>query len=152
MGFLTGYSAMGGWRVSAGDPIVDGGPDRSSHEHAMSTLPAEASPAIEEIRLIGGDELVRELMSTFLRFAQTQLPRLYDAAEDGDVEVGATIAHTLKASARQLGAIALGDACASAELAAKGGDMAGFLKRTEEVADAFERTRPWMEQLTATPA
>ncbi len=118
----------------------------------MITTPSEAMPAIAEIRLIGGDELVRELMSTFLRFAATQLPRLYDAAEDGDVEVGATIAHTLKASARQLGAIALGDACASAELAAKGADMAGFLKRTEDVADAFERTRPWMEQLSSSAA
>ena len=115
----------------------------------MTTPPSEAMPAIDEIRRIGGDELVRELLSTFLRFAATQLPRLYEAAEDGDVEVGTTIAHTLKASSRQLGALALGDACASAELAAKGGDMAGFLKRTEEVADAFERTRPWMEQLSA---
>lgn len=118
----------------------------------MPTLPAEASPAIDEIRLIGGEELVRELMTTFLRFAEAHLPRLYEAAEVGDMEVGATMAHTLKASARQLGAIAFSDACASVELAAKGGDAAGFLKRTEEAADAFERTRPWMEQLSATAA
>ena len=116
----------------------------------MTTTPAESLPAVDEIRLIGGDDLLRELMSTFLRFAEAQLPRLHDAAEVGELEVGAVIAHTLKASARQLGAIAFSDACASAELVAKGGDAAGFLERSEDAASAFERTRPWMQQLAAT--
>lgn len=117
---------------------------------SISETPSDALPAIDEIRHVGGDELVRELAATFLRFAAAHVPRLHEAAEAGDLETGAIIAHTLKSSARQFGAVALGDACASAELAARGGDAAGFLGRAEEAAGAFERTRPWMEQLAAT--
>jgi len=112
--------------------------------------PADARPAIDEIRHVGGDELVRELAATFLRFAAARVPRLQEAAESGDLETGAIIAHTLKASSRQFGAIALGEACASAELAARGGDAAGFLSGAAEAMSAFERTRPWMQRLAAT--
>lgn len=112
--------------------------------------PADARPAIDEIRHVGGDELVRELAATFLRFATAHVPRLHEAAEVADLETGASIAHTLKASARQFGAVALAEACASAELAARGGDAAGFLARAEDATSAFERTRPWMQQLSAT--
>lgn len=110
-------------------------------------LPTDARPAIDEIRQIGGDELVREMVSTFLRFARARVPHLQDAAETGDLEAGATIAHTLMSSARQLGALALGDACASAELAALGGDAAGFVTQAEDAARAFKSARAWMDQI-----
>lgn len=110
-------------------------------------LPTDARPAIDEIRHIGGDELVRELFSTFLLFASSRFAHLQDAAETGDLEAGATIAQTLTSSAHQLGALALGDACASAELAARGGDAGGFVARAEDAARAFKSARAWMEQI-----
>lgn len=110
-------------------------------------LPTDARRAIDEIRQIGGDELVREMVSTFLRFASARFPHLQDAADTGDLEAGATIAHTLTSSAHQLGALALGDACASAELAARGGDAAGFVTQAAAAARAFTRARAWMEQI-----
>ncbi len=112
-----------------------------------TTIPADARPAVDQLRLIGGDELVREMMATFVRFAGAHIPRLREAAAVGDLEGGATIAHTLKSSARQLGAMHLGEPCASAELAARGGDAAGFVKWSAEVDGAFAETRPWMESL-----
>jgi HPt (histidine-containing phosphotransfer) domain-containing protein len=112
-----------------------------------TTLPADARPAVEELRSIGGDELVREMMGTFVRFASAHVARLYEAAEHGDLEGGTTIAHTLKSSARQLGAMHLGETCASAELAARGGDAAGFLKWSEEVGLAFDEAKGWMSSL-----
>jgi two-component system, sensor histidine kinase and response regulator len=116
-----------------------------------STLPAEAKPAVEEIRSIGGDELVREMMGTFLRFATAHMVRLHDAAAHGDLEGGATLAHTLKSSARQLGAVHLGEVAATAEMAARGGDAAGFLKATEEAGAALDEARVWMEPLAEGP-
>jgi HPt (histidine-containing phosphotransfer) domain-containing protein len=113
------------------------------------TTPAEARPAVDEIRSVGGDELVREMMGTFVRFATAHVQRLHDAAEHGDLEGGATIAHTIKASARQLGAHQLGEIAASAELAARGGDAAGFLRSSEDVASAFSDAKSWMEALAA---
>lgn len=112
-----------------------------------TTLPADARPAVEELRSIGGDELVREMMATFVRFATAHSARLQEAAHLGDLEAGATLAHTLKSSARQLGANHLAEVCASAELAARGGDVAGFLKWTEETGTAFIDARAWMEPL-----
>lgn len=111
------------------------------------TLPADARPAVEEIRSIGGDELVCEMMGTFVRFADAQVVRLHDAAEHGDLEMGGTLAHTLMSSARQLGAHQLGEVCSSAESAARGGDAAGFLKWTEEAGAAFAHARLWMAPL-----
>ncbi len=116
----------------------------------MIKTPTDAMPAVDEIRAIGGDELVREMMTTFVRYATVHVQRLSEAAEHGDLEAGATIAHTLKSSARQLGAMHLGEVCASAELAARGGDAAGFVKWTEEVTGAFADAKGWMEGL-ATP-
>ena len=113
--------------------------------------PADARPAVEELRSIGGDELVREMMGTFVRFATAQVARLHDAAAHGDLETGATLAHTLTSSARQLGAHHLGEACSSAELAARGGDAAGFHTWTDEVATAFADARAWMAPLAGLP-
>jgi len=114
-------------------------------------LPADAKPSVDEIRSIGGDELVREMMSTFLRFAVAHMSRLRDAAEHGDLEGGATLAHTLKSSARQLGAVHLGEVAATAEMAARGGDAAGFLKATEEAGAALDEARVWMGPLSEAP-
>jgi two-component system sensor histidine kinase/response regulator len=115
-----------------------------------ATLPAEARPAVDELRSIGGDELVREMMGTFVRFAAAQVVRLHDAAAAGDLEGAAVLAHTLKSSARQLGAMPLADACASAELAARGGDAAGLMLGSESAATAFAEAKGWMSSLAAT--
>lgn len=112
-----------------------------------ATLPPEARPAVEELRSIGGDELVGELMGTFVRFATAHVRHLADAAAQGDLETGATLAHTLKSSARQLGAMQLGEVAASAETAARGGDRAGLLSWSDEVSTAFAGAKAWMEPL-----
>lgn len=111
------------------------------------TLPADARSAVEEIRSIGGDELVHEMMGTFVRFATAQVARLHEAAEHGDLETGGTLAHTLKSSARQLGAHHLGEVCSSAESAARGGDVAGFVTWTDAIGTAFTDARAWMAPL-----
>lgn len=111
------------------------------------TLPADARPAVDALRSIGGDELVREMMATFVRFATAHVARLNEAAAHGDLAAGTLIAHTLKSSARQLGAVHLGETCASAELAARGGDAAGFLHWSDEATTAFAEARAWMSSL-----
>jgi len=110
--------------------------------------PPEALPAIDELRLIGGDELVQEMTKTFLRFGRAQVSRLDEAAATGEMEQGAVLAHTFKSSARQLGAVTLGDACSRAELAARGGDAAGFVQAANDVGRAFHEARPWLEALS----
>lgn len=113
----------------------------------MTTIPDEARPAIDELRAIGGDELVGEMLGTFVRFGDAQLRRLVEAGDAGDLDGAAGIAHTLKSTARQLGALALGDACAAAELAGRGGDAAGLAMHTSAVRAAYGSARDWMAAL-----
>lgn len=116
----------------------------------MVLTPPDALPAIAELRLIGGDELVQEMTRTFLMFGKTQVSRLDEAAASGELEQGAVLAHTFKSSARQLGAVTLGDACSRAELAARGGDVVGFVEATNDVGRAFHQARPWLQALSTT--
>lgn len=115
----------------------------------MTTIPDESRAAIEELRSIGGDELVTEMLRTFLRFGDSQLQRLEEASAAADLLGAATIAHTMKSTARQLGALALGDACAAAELAGRGGDAGGLATATEVVRAAYAAARPWMQALAS---
>ncbi len=114
----------------------------------MVLTPSEALPAIDELRLIGGDELVQEMTRTFLKFGRTQVSRLDEAAATGELAQGAVLAHTFKSSARQLGAVSLGDACSRAELAARGGDVSGFIEAANDVGRAFHAARPWLQALS----
>ena len=116
---------------------------------AVVEIPADARPTVDELRQIGGDELVRAMLATFVRYAEVQVAHLRDAAAEAQTEESATIAHTLKSSASQIGAVALADACARAELAALGDDVAAVVGASEEVAGAFTAARPWLDALAA---
>jgi HPt (histidine-containing phosphotransfer) domain-containing protein len=72
----------------------------------------------------GDPTLEREVLDMFLK----QSGRLLDQLAAMPTEAGA-LAHTLKGSARAIGAFALADSAAAAEDAArKGGDLAGPLR------------------------
>ena len=87
-------------------------------------LPADARHAIDELRLVGGEELVREMAGTFSRFAESQVDRLEEASSAGELELVAALANALHASSRQMGVAALAEAAASAEVAGRGRDAA----------------------------
>ncbi len=111
----------------------------------MTELPDDARPALDMIRDVGGDELVQALLTTFIKYGTTQLTRAREAAAAGDAAEIARVAHAVKSSARQMGANALADACAAAELAGLGNDLAGAIAGVAEIERTFEAARPWME-------
>lgn len=113
----------------------------------MPQLPDDAKPALDVLRSVGGDELLRAMLATFLQFADAQLAKLEASARAGQLEEAAGIAHSVKSSARQLGAMALGDACAAVELAGKGGDAAGVLTGVAAVSREYAIARGWMGAL-----
>lgn len=89
------------------------------------------------------------MLRTFVQFTAAQLARLADAEGAGDLDAAATIAHTVRSSARQLGAVALGEACAAAELAGRGGDAAALLTAAAAMRREYAAARPWMDALAA---
>jgi HPt (histidine-containing phosphotransfer) domain-containing protein len=112
-------------------------------------IPPDAQPAIAELHAIGGEELVSAMLGTFVQFTEAQLSRLADAEGAGDLDAAAAIAHTVRSSARQLGAVALGEACEAAVLAGRGGDATALRAAAKGMRREFTAARPWMDALAA---
>jgi HPt (histidine-containing phosphotransfer) domain-containing protein len=110
-----------------------------------SLVPEDAREALNVIHSVGGDDLVRSLLQTFIDYAATQLASAAIAVGAGDAAGIARLAHAVKSSARQLGAGALADACERAEQAGQRGDLPAAIAGTEEMVVEFSVVRGWME-------
>ena len=75
--------------------------------------------SLKELRTPGQPDPVAELAGLFLRDAQPRLERMDSALQAGDTAEISAQAHSLKGSANNLGARALGSICARIEQAAK---------------------------------
>lgn len=115
----------------------------------MTRPPPESQHAIDEIRLIGGEELVREMAATFARFATAQVARLAEASDAGALDQVAAFAQALHASARQMGASRLAESAASLEVAARGGDAATVVQGVDAARSALADARSWLDALAA---
>ena len=74
--------------------------------------------------LVGDDEeIVRAFLSDYRASARHQAVELHAACVSDDVRQVAAIAHKLKSSSRSVGALVLGELCASLESAGKVGDL-----------------------------
>jgi len=97
--------------------------------------------------LIGDDEdLIDEFLREFLKAAEGLVRDLERACVVGDSRQVATVAHKLKSSSRSVGAIALGDCCASLEHEARSEEIdfrsapgSTIRERLDAVRDAIER-------------
>ncbi|HVT38558.1 MAG TPA: Hpt domain-containing protein [Gemmatimonadaceae bacterium] len=113
----------------------------------MPEVPEDAKPALDMLRSIGGEEMLAMMMQTFLQFADERLSKLVDESREGHIDEVAGIAHSLKSSARQLGAHAMGEACAVTEAAAKAGDLDVATNGVDAVEREYAAARPWMEAI-----
>ena len=116
-------------------------------EPALPAAPADALPALDMLRSVGGDEMLAMMMQTFIQFAEERLAKLREEAAEGRIGEVAGIAHSLKSSARQLGAHALGDACARTEEAGKTGRDADAISGVSAIQHEYAAAKPWMEAL-----
>ena len=86
----------------------------------MAQIPDNATPALDMLRSVGGDAMLAMMLQTFVQFADERIPQIAAEAAAGRLREAASGAHALKASARQLGALALGDALAMVLLEERG--------------------------------
>jgi HPt (histidine-containing phosphotransfer) domain-containing protein len=118
-----------------------------------STAPTQAEAAIDVGHLqrmtLGEKGLEAEVLRLFDRQAELLLARM-QAARAGTV---VSFAHTLKGSARGIGAWQVANAAEAVELAASGGDAAALRDALEAVAAAVAVARMAItEHLRAPPA
>lgn len=89
----------------------------------MSAIPETVRAALESLRELGGDDLVKQMVSVFIEYSAGRVRALESAIAIGDLTATAEAAHALKGSSRQLGLTAMADACQAVEMASKKGEL-----------------------------
>ena len=95
-------------------PSVDGGAETEDRDHAAAAGRAAATPVLDRDRLgtlheLGrqaGEELVAVLIRSFLALAPARLEGIEAAVLDGDFPTAGTLAHGLRGTSSNLGAVA----------------------------------------------
>ncbi|HEX6309883.1 MAG TPA: Hpt domain-containing protein [Longimicrobiales bacterium] len=87
------------------------------------SAPALNAAALERLRRIGGSKLLRDMAVLFLESGPDRVRSLLEGAEAGDAVRVERAAHSLKASAGNLGALRLQEAAAALELGAAAGGV-----------------------------
>lgn len=85
---------------------------------------------LEPMRQVGGDELVRSLLRTFVDHVPERLQNIREAVEGLDPEVLGRAAHSLRSAAATIGAMDLSKLAGELEGLADAGELEAFLERT----------------------
>lgn len=119
-------------------------PDSTAVNRIDDRESAGAAPALDLAHLsrqtFGDRALELELLTLFDRQAAQSAARLSESHREGDAGSRADLAHTLKGSARAVGAFRLGDAAEAYETALRGGDPQADA-RCAAVLDAIATAR-----------
>ncbi|MBI2407058.1 MAG: Hpt domain-containing protein [Gemmatimonadetes bacterium] len=115
----------------------------------MTEIPESVRTALDGLRALGGDGLVRQMAGVFIEHSAGRVAALREALESGDAQGAAEAAHTLKGSSRQLGLTVLADACLAVELATKQGDIAGAQAHVAAVHDSYTAATEVLREATA---
>jgi len=112
---------------------------------ALDLAPPDAREALALMHGVGGDDLVITLLRTFVRFADERVAAATEAATAGDGAAVNRIAHALKSSASQVGAHAVGKACAEAEAETPQADAERTTALVAAISREYATARVWME-------
>ncbi|HEX8452314.1 MAG TPA: Hpt domain-containing protein [Longimicrobium sp.] len=100
--------------------------------------------ALERLHRWGGDALRTQIVEMFLARAPAQIAAALAAAQRGDAEEVRKVAHTLKSSAGQLGAVTVQRLCQDAEHRAESGESSSLVPLVHTLANELERFRAWL--------
>jgi CheY-like chemotaxis protein len=118
-------------------------PLTGASETAVELDPA----ALQDLRDLGGDEFLGEVVDVFLADAPALLATLRSSLERGDAEELRRTAHTLKSNGATLGAAAFAELCRAAEHQAKAGDLEGVPPLVDRIEQAFPALREALTSL-----
>jgi two-component system, sensor histidine kinase and response regulator len=97
------------------------------------------------LRELGGQELLAELAGLFLEDVPPQLEALREATEGGDASSVQRVAHTLKGSCGNMGAVRMATICAELEDVGRSGELERAQVVVERLEAEFGRVRPAFE-------
>ncbi len=101
--------------------------------------------ALDRTERMVGAAAVREIIDLFLGRAPGELGKAIEASQNGDLETSAKALHSLQSSAAMLGATDLLEHSRKMYRLARDGDAKGFGAGTEQLKDAMDKTRDYLE-------
>ena len=99
------------------------------------------SAALDNLRELGGDEFLVEVVDTFLTDAPTLLTTLRRSLDEGNADELRRAAHTLKSNGATLGAESFTELCRELEQRAKSGQLAEAAELVDRVEREYELLR-----------
>jgi HPt (histidine-containing phosphotransfer) domain-containing protein len=103
------------------------------------------APALQNLRDLGGDDFLAEVIEAFLADAPALIASLRSSLERDDAEELRRAAHTLKSNGSTLGAMAFAELCRTVEQHAKDGRLDGV----SQLVDRIERNYPALQEALA---
>jgi len=132
------------------DHVMMAAPDAApsdSKEPAVleGTGPSLDAGVVESLRELGGDEMLSELAPLFLNDTSSNLAALKDAIDKHDANFVKRVAHTLKGSSDNMGALRMAAICGELEDAGVSEDLATAPALIERLEAEFEHARCALE-------
>ncbi|MCA1687812.1 MAG: Hpt domain-containing protein, partial [Actinobacteria bacterium] len=100
---------------------------------------------LENLRELGGQEMLSELSQMFVNDASSALRDLKEATECEDPPSVKRVAHTLRGSSGNMGAKRMAALCAELQDAGASGDLSRVPGLLERLQEEFGRVRPALE-------
>ncbi len=117
----------------------------------MSSLDAIDEAAMQRLRRIGGDELISELVTIFLRNTPVRIQSAREAAHSGERQQVMIAAHSLKSSCANLGARRMQQLAAEIETLALNGSTTALPDLIEKLDQSFQCVRTSLEKRASHP-
>jgi CheY-like chemotaxis protein/HPt (histidine-containing phosphotransfer) domain-containing protein len=125
-------------------PEVSDGSVRENAEEAA--LDRGALAGLRELQLEDGSDILEELIEMFVADVPPQLVALQEALEAGDGQFVERIAHALKGSSGNMGAVRMAALCTELEEMGRSGELAAAPGLVFRLADEFGRVRAVFEE------
>ena len=107
--------------------------------------------ALRNLRDLGGDEFLGEVIDAFLADAPQLVATLRRALDEGSSEELRRAAHTLKSNGATLGATEFAELCRTLEARAKAGELDGADELVDRIEQAYGPLRDAVEALRSEP-
>jgi HPt (histidine-containing phosphotransfer) domain-containing protein len=125
---------------------------RAKPLQAKSDTGSDAGPsldtgALDNLRELGGDDFLTEVIDTFFEDAQTLLATLRRSLDEGNAAELRRAAHTLKSNGATLGAEEFADLCRTLEQRAKDGQLAGASELVGRIEQEYGRLQDALAKL-----
>lgn len=111
------------------------------------SLPAGDPTALERLRGWGGEELVRKILAVFREQVPRRLQMAREGVRTGSAEPARSVAHALKSSSGQLGAMRMQALCQHIEEVAGTGLVEPIPPLLDTLDDEFTRYLGWLTEV-----